>query len=439
MRTLAKAAALSVTVGLLACEGPESQPDRVVDPIAAFAPVAGCDTREAIRLMKGYLPKPLHRDASSTLRDLKDECAAQFQGTGSTQIVFNLLIQVEQVLTAGTAAGGPVQGAAYVNELLKLGAFGCNDTCAVPSAVFAQGGAFGVRGPVDTAPLVSSDPDPQMVWTLEPPSPGATWEDVLPQMVLFYGYPGSTQPASEETVISSNEFFWEKLPDVDFLNRDQPIVAYCGDGSGFPNPTVQRFDGGLPEGGTTLLQEGVSAVCVPAASADASSRSDWNAGSSLSARALRFATRWFGPSKLMASAAFGGGVGGKPRDFSRFVAVTSVPGTLEFVMPPVDTILDKNTGLTPPFTVEVRAASEVGTSLENIALMISVEDNNGSTVALLGDVVALTDEDGGVAVFEGLQLNKAGGYNMRVAVVQGGDEGFVIPEMISERFNVRGN
>jgi len=438
MRKLVTAALMLGIFGISACDEPVSQPDRIVDPIAAFMPIAACDVKDAIDLMKDYLPKALHKDAAATLRDLGDACEVDIQGAGPTQIVFSLLVQVEQVLADEIAAGGPGDGAAYVTELLGFGEF-CDDVCAVPAGVFDVGGAFGVRDPSDSAPVESSYPSSALKWTLEPPGMGEQWIDILPVRVLFIGYPGSDNPVSEETVISANEFYWEKLPDVDFLDPEvhQPVVAYCGDGSASQNPTIQRFDEeDLGVFGTTLLQTGISQVCDGASSADASS--------SLGVRALRFASRLFGPTELAASALFGGGVGGKPRDFSRFVAVNSVPASLVFLTQPQDAVRDKETGLTEPFDIQVRALTDLGedrqgTPIENIELQISAQENNGNTVVLSGGTTALTIEQGGVATFEGLQLNKTGGYNLHVTVAPLGDEGFVIADAVSDRFNVRGS
>ena len=113
-------------------------------------------------------------------------------------------------------------------------------------------------------------------------------------------------------------------------------------------------------------------------------------------------------------------------------------GGLAFTDPqPTDQELGED-GLTDPFDLTVQALSDNGTPIENLEVEISAEDNNGAPVILTGMTASRTVEVGGVARFTGLQLNKAGGYRLRVTAV-GQTEGFVILDALSDRITVRGN
>ena len=426
--------AVAVLAGV-ACGEYASPPESIVDPVAARAPTPPeCDTKAAIDLMRAWFPRDLRRDAAATIRDLGDACAAEIRGDEATDLVFALVTVMEQIADEGTATGTPADGAALLNELLSFGAFGCGDSCAVPAAVFAAGGTLGVRFPSDESPLISVGPSGLPQWTLEPPG---TWGLVLPtdEAMLFYGYPGTSNPddLSKEIVFSVNAFVWEKLPDVAFRNPDvdQPTVGYCGDDLGLPNPTIERISPDLPEGGSTLLQGADPQHCD---GAPVEARN----GETLGTRLAQLATWMFGPQELAASLQSRTGVGGKPRDFSSFVGVSAVSGGLAFTDPqPTDQELGED-GLTDPFDLTVQALSDNGTPIENLEVEISAEDNNGAPVILTGMTASRTVEVGGVARFTDLQLNKAGGYRLRVTAV-GQTEGFVILDALSDRITVRGN
>jgi len=67
--------------------------------------------------------------------------------------------------------------------------------------------------------------------------------------------------------------------------------------------------------------------------------------------------------------------------------------------------------------VQVLAVTDQGTPLEHVLIELSAEVNNGSTVEI-SENQAFTEEDGGIATFPNVSINKPGGYVLCAEAIQ---------------------
>jgi hypothetical protein len=313
-------------------------------------------------------------------------------------------------------------------------------------------GAIGVRGGLSdpaTEPVVSAlctfvlgTPCPDKTWGIEPANdPNATpptdfdWGDVTGgQSVLFYGARTDDVPGGGEARVTE-AFDWEKVPDIHFVDADVR-VARCWadaplDGPERVEEIEQAFVRVLPVSEPTFC-----AVNVGSASFESGLLGMLKSWTRTASGGLLF------PQPLHASASPGRCCGGSCPDFTPFVVVDAGNVNLEFLNGS-EAVDDATVGqeLTP---VTILAQGNNDTPLPEVMITLSAEVNQGSWVKLscadLGDcanlgiypidtdgddeddsVFMITDEDctaisgctpDGTVTFEGLTLNKPGGYRL---------------------------
>ncbi|MBT8479214.1 MAG: hypothetical protein KJO06_09860, partial [Gemmatimonadetes bacterium] len=228
-------------------------------------------------------------------------------------------------------------------------------------------------------------------------------------------------PAADE------EYDWKTLPDFDRFNN-QVIVGAC---LAVDDEVVLNTEFLRMRRNTTALEKPTFDACaefVPAVQS-----------ASLSERLLQFFSPW--PATLVAGGK-NAGPGGNADDFSDFTPLNATP----FAMLEISEIADGNVNETlGPIYVTARTAN--GTPLERVQVVIAPENNNGSWTATYvpggtdscGADCRYTEEEGGTAVFAGVELDKTGGYRICATVKEGGDLGFTfMPEKVcSNGLNVR--
>jgi hypothetical protein len=130
-------------------------------------------------------------------------------------------------------------------------------------------------------------------------------------------------------------------------------------------------------------------------------------------------------------------VGGQVNNFSDFTPVgADTDAELIFVMEPTDVTTD-GSGVATFGTIKVLARTLNLTPIEFIEVTLSAVDNNGAQVVFGGDTTEITAENGGIATFEELTLNKTGGYQICATAT---DASFNFDGVYcSNRVNVRPN
>jgi hypothetical protein len=139
---------------------------------------------------------------------------------------------------------------------------------------------------------------------------------------------------------------------------------------------------------------------------------------------------WLSPRPLFAVALLkgvtGGGIGGLSPIGSVDVDASTV--ALKFVVQPSDGTINKDI---KSFTVS--AATAHGTPLDGVQITLTVYNNQGTPVAVSGNVATTTA--GGIATFDHFQVTKAGGYTITAT---GSITGNATPSVNSVLFNVQG-
>ena len=410
------------------------------DPLFAPTPSV-CDTKDLSKAARDFFPRAYDKQGQELISALADACAADPVGE-ATDEAFDVMALMEVAL-GGSSALDPVVGASLATGLLPfMNLTGCEASgCVVDGfasdvlLALSERGAFAVRGGPDdpTADVVSRDAeDPGLdlnappVWGLRP---AASWSTVLGQRALLYGHPealsGACDASSQDCPASSEQYAWETLPDVDGFGS-QMIVGSCLviDDEVVPEDFLR-----IRRNTTALEQTDGFDACdfLPAQSA------------SLLERALDHLSPW--PRDLVAGNKKAG-PGGNASDFSDFIPL----GTTAFAALEISAVADGFVGETlGPIYVTARTAN--GTPLERVQVVITPQDNNGSWTATYppggtdacGPDCRYTEEEGGTAVFTGVQLDKTGGYRICATVKAGGDLGYEFsPEMVcSNQLNVR--
>ncbi len=438
--------ALSLTgvVGLIlfaACaEKPDVEDAASTEPLFAPTPRV-CDTKDLSKAARDFFPRAYDKQGQELISALADACAAEPLGE-ATDAAFDVMALMEAALDGSTGLD-PVAGASIVTGLLPfMSLTGCEATgCVVVGfagdilLALSERGAFAVRGGAGdpTADVVSRDAeDPGLdlnapaVWGLRP---GTTWSRVLGQRALLYGHPealfGGCDTASQDCPATDEQYAWETLPDVDGFGS-QMIVGSC---LVIDDAVVTEEFLRVRRNTTALEQAAGFDACefLPAQSA------------SLLERAFDHLLPW--PRDLVAGNTKAG-PGGNASDFSDFTPLNSTNlATLE-ISAVADGRVDQLLG---PISVTARTAN--GTPLERVQVVIAPENNNGSWTATYesggtascGDNCRYTEEEGGMAVFAGVRLDKPGGYRVCATVKDGGNLGFDFSpaKVCSNQLNVR--
>ncbi len=420
----------------------EVQDTLALEPVFAPKP-AVCDTRDLSRSARDFFPKAFDKEAQDLIGFLADACLADPVGEATDQ-AFDILALMEMAL-GGVSDLDPVEGAALAAGLLGFMQFancepsGCVVDGFADDIRFAleERGTLAVRGgPHDITDDVVSrdaeDPGDDLnapgVWGLRPSS---TWADVLGERALIYGYPKTIGAAcdhdAQDCPAANEEYDWETLPDVDGFGS-QMIVGVC---VAVDDELVLDLEFLRMRRNTTALEQtsGFDACLafLPVEQA------------SVPERVLEFLSPM--PRRLVA----GGkktGPGGNASDFSDFTPLNATEFAYLEISEIADGFVDETLG---PIFVTARTAN--GTPLERVQVVIAPENNNGSWTATYvpggtdscGEDCRYTEEEGGTAVFEGVQLDKTGGYRICATVKEGGDLGFTFSpaKVCSNQLNVR--
>jgi len=438
-------------IGVVACENSVNPVDETASA-PLFAPGGNqntsCDFRNLKSDARDYFSNPESQDAQDLIKLMEDAC-----GTDQAAVTaegWQLLSLVETTLYQG-AGGDAADGDAVVNGALAFmfpcaaGAAGCT----VPSGDFtvaldpdaSANGAFGVRAleANDTTPVFSRGTP---TWAAEPgqtggpDSPSLTWQVSLPdasQPALLYGKPKSSTSFPINDTQLSDTYEWNIIPRPANGFDEQLVIGVCinpGPLSG-ETPRVQRNATALQVGITSACEiDDFDAVYPFAATPSTMDLLAEGAGAVLASLA---------PQPLFASLVVkgGGGVGGQVNNFSDFTLVgADTDAELVFVTGPTD-VSTNGSGIATLGTIQVLAQTGSGTPIEFINVTLIAKDNNGATVVFGGDTSKLTVENGGVATFDDLTLNKTGGYQICATAA---DASFSFAgEYCSARFNVRPN
>lgn len=422
-----------------------------VDPDATvplFAPRSKvCDTKDLSAAARDFFPREFGRQAKDLISALGDACAAS-PDSEATDEAFDIMALMEMAL-GGASDLDPAAGASLATGLLPFMAFtnceasGCVEAGFADDVLFAlsERGAFAVRGGASdltddvvsrdaVEPLVETDPP---VWGL---TPSSDWAGVLGQRALLYGHPeamvGGCDPSTADCPATDEQYDWKTLPDVDGFG-DQMIAGAC---LVIDDQVVAEEFLRMRRNSTALENSAGFDACtafLPAVQ---------TAG--LATRLVQFLSPR--PAILYA----GGkrtGPGGNASDFSDFTPLNAdAEATLEIEMV-ADAVVGETIG-----PIYVTALTSNGTPLERVQVVITPKNNNGSWNVdyLPGGTdwcpdtdpdnpdCRYTEEEGGTAVFEGLTLDKTGGYRICASVKDGGDLGFTFPEEVcSNGLNVR--
>ncbi len=441
---LAGVVAIAFTAG---CVGDrESQDSETMGPSFARRP-AKCDTRDLSKTARSFFPRDFDKQAQDLVSVLADACAAEPVGE-ATDEAFDVMALMEAAL-GGVSDLDPVDGAALATGLLPFMKFmncessGCVEQGVAGDVLLALSGrgAFAVRGsedpddPADDDVVARDGVDPGLdtsappVWGLQPSS---TWAGVLGQRALLYGHPesmsGACDPATQDCPATNEEYDWKTLPDVEGFG-DEMIVGAC---LAIDDEVVSEAFLRMRRNSTALEQAAGFDAC------------DFLTGvqtASLTERVLQFLSPW---ARSLVAGSKKVGPGGNASDFSDFTPLNATAdATLE-----ISAIADGNVNV-PIGPIYVTARTANGTLLERVQVKIAPENNNGSwTVTYLegdsdtdscDDDCRYTEEERGMAVFEGLELDKTGGYRICATVKDGGDLDFTFtPEKVcSNGLNVR--
>jgi hypothetical protein len=386
------------------CGYPDASPtesDSIVALEGAFM-VAGCDTKDLKKFSRDYFSRPEEAVARGIVSDLGDACG-NGDAIGASDLAFDLLALVSAVLTSGNQ-GDASDGNLLVGEALMFASLDCGAAACLPSVsdftgALSLGGAFAVVGAGDTNPIVARGLPVGDTWLIEIGPDASDWAGVFGQRSVVVGAPASANVPVFESPLPPIQYEWNVIPDSEDGFVVNPVVGVCEFGTTLNLiPTVVR--------NTTLLQPADVFACGLE-----EARTPQDPGS----RLLRFADWLLGAQPLHALLQGGRGTGGRPTDFSTFVAVEAVAnGQLVFVgqPQPVDTAGSPIGG-----PVQVRAETDLGTPIEHVLIRLTAEVNNGSTVEIVNNE-AFTQEGGGIASFPDVSINKPGGYVLCAEAIQ---------------------
>lgn len=321
---------------------------------------------------------------------------------------FNLLAWTATVTDAGRQTGSAAIGSGLVNGTLACMSSNVSspDLPADFGPALSSGGAFAVRGGTNdpTSPVLARG---TIGWGVEPPA-NFSWSQITGgQRTLIYGNPLTLFVSNEE--VTGTGFHWGRVPDVAFTPAI--LVGYCVEGSDRLLIQHHQANDGV------LLQGASPSFCTAAANL---APSGWNLRS-LAQRAAQIIV-----GKPLYASARTTGPGGLAGGFSDFGAVDGEHVNLTFTTQPADA---KITSLMAPFQVTARA--DGGTPFAGVPVTVAIAGNNGSWI-FSGTATRITN-DQGVATFDDLNINKAGGYILQ-ATTQA--SGFATAVALSTMFHI---
>jgi hypothetical protein len=438
-------------LGLLAvaCSDRSSpvDPDGIAPPEAAsFAHGPACDLTQGIRSdVRDYFPNGSteRQVANGLAQDLQKACSDAGDQNQVTDLATQLLGMVEDILDDGRGGSATV-GSRLANRLLACTDSPCS-SAHVPGLqlvpAMSQYGLFAVRGD-DMEPAVAREAFPfidveekanSALWGVEVEE---DWSEIMGENpVLVYGAPtGGDGQDVNDIAFGSIAFDLDRWPgEGDFDVDDKLHVGVC-----FEHGIEETSDEDLLERvqrNSTLLtphQPDFHEWCSSNGTQSALSR----AGSMLASVAAFARNLVVEPLMAMIRDHPGvSSVGGSPQSFSEFTAVAADPqGTLELVKGPNPVVVvGQDIG-----EIQVRALSGSGTPVERVRVVLSVDNNSGAPAGafLTGDTEAFTSEEDGIATFESVQVNKAGGY---IVCATGTLAGFTFEPVCTEQFHARNN
>jgi hypothetical protein len=430
--------ATAVALFLAACTADQA-PERLSAPdpaLAAGAVSSLCDFSRLKSDARAYFASS--NDAVFTvIGDLQSASRGGPNAT-ATDKAFDGLVQVAQArLTTRQKAGSTAaQGAAVALDFM-----GCMEsyvTDALPSATqlawsVAQGGIFAVRGgatdPATGGVFVNWSGLPLATWGVQPQA-SKSWTDIVANRTgsvrqkrfLIYGWSTNAadpitstvtfrQPlASPATFTGAVGVELNTVPaPLTFVLPNHPIVGVCDAATtGTTYPRVQHK-------GIEVL--GSTPITCDATLQTASAKSTSRLGSFLAALGNLVA-----PKPAYAKMFFAAGVGGLTGSFSPFDVTDANGVNLQILSQPTDGYVDTtipgtaSTGY-PYVTVQVTTQTTPAKPFVGAWVKVIVANNSGSTVATTGDSVLTNTQ--GIAVFDHLTVNKAGGYTISVNVADG--------------------
>ncbi len=444
------AAGLAVVVAWSCSDSSQPLTEAVPAPSRSptFAPGTCTNLGDVTSNAQSYFSGDDETTVLNRLDHLSSACANGNQ-PATASLAWGILDVLEDVLQNGKG-GDPGIGADFVNGILDC----IEDLCAPGAgeesgldflAALGPQGIFAVRYGGST-PAIARGPisfvdfdgkQNQGLWGIEVQG---DWETVTgADPLLLYGGPLMQNPT---TILD------QSLGDVQANIKRYPIVGKFVDGglhvglclkyeTTLPHP---NDDPSLPplepriQRESVLLEDYSPGFCggfsMPASASIQSASVVGSALAGLRSLLLSPPPPAFAERRIVA-------VGGTPLDFSRFAPVgAATDGFLEFVSGPDSRAVEgESVG-----DIQVRARSGGGTPIEKVEVTLSIKNNKGEPAGafLTGDVVSVTDEDRGIAVFGDLgadppAANKPGGY---LLCATGTVNGFTFAEVCSERFHV---
>jgi len=348
----------------------------------------GCDFTQVRRDLKNYAVSP--KDASYDLVQLLADRYKNNDVAGAKSAAFAIAARVGKIAwtdsvfktTAGTNAG---------NSFLK-GTFICGGI-PLPSVVSFSGalgpnGLLAVRGgPSDPETPVLSRGSP----TYGSETVEGTWLSTAGQQFATYGST-TAYGFTNEKPAAPTAYELHTIPDGITFN---PAVrtGMCLDLTNAPDPAPKL------QHGSVVMKRDVPTFCAGITAIQGPG------GSGVLALAKRVLS-WVSPRQLYASsAAVLGGAGGLPKGYSPFGAVTVPLDSIVLTITQQPTTGFINVALTPP--IVVTAITKKGSPVDGLWVRLVVVGNNGS-FHVSGDLEIT--ENGGVATFDNLKTDKAGGY-----------------------------
>jgi hypothetical protein len=172
---------------------------------------------------------------------------------------------------------------------------------------------------------------------------------------------------------------------------------------------------------------------VPSTCSPSTALFDADSPAMFAQRLLRMGAGLFGPRALWAAALNPGGLGGTKSGIrTQFGPKVVANVTLTFTQQPTSTKV--NTVISP--AVKIRATDAGGATVPNVSITLGSINNNGANVVLNGTTTQTTDANG-VATYNNLSENKAGGSSLIVInATVGGRPAITVTKPKSAKFNI---
>jgi hypothetical protein len=430
------------TVLLLAACGEEPSPvqqDAIPQQVVESSHRTTCDLTQSLSQDVGsYFPQPERRDARESMRTLDRACKDGDQA-GTRDAAHALLDQMEAVLDAGRG-GDVVVGARLANGLLACTVSLCT-SLQLPGLNLAPAlgpnGLFAIRSTDTkdalargTIPFTDPSGTPNSAqWGIEVDQSWAVLLGASP--VLIYGAPaGENAIPLKDQSLAGLKFDLNRWPDTGPFDDDLLHVGVCFEeeiplphGGAHGRSLLERMQ---REG--TLLSAYAPGFCNASPAAFGLANAARGALHALARIVLPQPLRAFVRDDRRAPH-----VGGSAGDFSIFAAVAAdTAGTLEMVSGP-NSVVQAGESLG---VVRVKAVSGSGTPMERVRVTLAVENNSGEPAGaeLFGGTVQYTDEEAGIATFDNVWVDKAGGY---IICATAELAGFSYERVCSELFHAR--